>query len=336
MSAKKSWDVQPVRRVVRTPAPEQSRVQAPRRPAAPAPSTPRPSRTPAPASSNSVRAPLRPQPLPKGSLKQRRKQKRRYAGYVALFVLLILIAGFFYALWRPALRVQSVSVHGPDSETVQQIARSKLSGTYFYLIPRNSIFFLPTSKVRAAVLDASPDVAAVSFARTSFSSLEVTTTSRATAFVWCGTSIDTPYPNGGCFDADIEGFLFKASDPVSVGTASTTGTQTRVFDTLDRDIVEGQPPLRAHISYASALPDALRFVKAIRDLNVPVSALALRGDEADLWVGGPTRITYVLGHEEDAIQLAASSLANLTLTNGTIQYVDLRFPGKVYIKKYGE
>ncbi|MDB5190154.1 MAG: hypothetical protein JWN49_480 [Parcubacteria group bacterium] len=336
MSVKKSWDIQAKPRRQAPPAapsiaPAQ-RVATPvrRRIESVAPPRPTASQKPAPVKS------LRPAPLPKGSLKQRRKKKRQTARYVFLFIVLVIIAGAFYALWQPFDRIQTVQVQGPDSDIAHQIALTTLGGTYWHLVPRNSTFFFPSAKIRAAVLDANPDLSAVSFSRTSFSSLEIRTTARASVFIWCGTTIDTPYSDGSCFDADIEGLLFKIADPSEVGTASSTTNRIRVFSGLDREIDSNQSPVRAHVAYSSAIPEALKFVTAVQQLGVPVSALALRGDEADLWVQGPTRITYVLGHEKDAAELAASSLPNLALTNGSIQYVDLRFPGKVYIKKYGE
>ncbi len=344
MSEKKSWDVQAKPRRVAPPAPAPAAPpRAAREPVRAAPVRVREQReAPAPAARVVRTAPKRaPQPL--GALRERRKKKRRFVRYLFLFVLILLIAGAFYALWMPAFRIQTVSANGPDADNAKTIASMKLVGTYGYIVPRNSVFFIPKSKIRSAILDAAPDVSAVSLVRTSFSSLEVRTTPRAASFVWCGTTVDTPFPNGACFDADIEGLLFKAAEGTTTTSSSTEpnmaqsdGSYVRVFSALDRDVADGQSPLRAHVVSSSRIPDALKFVGAVRGLGAPVSALAIRGDEADLWIGGPTRITYVLGHEEEAAALAASALPTLKLTDGSIQYVDLRFPGKAYIKRYGE
>ncbi|MEO6536537.1 MAG: hypothetical protein ABIT47_02480 [Candidatus Paceibacterota bacterium] len=333
MSAKKSWDIQAKpRRPAPAPVPAPTRSAAPvRRRAEPV----APARSAQPTKAPAVKS-LRPAPLPKGSLKQRRKKKRQTARNVFFFIVLATIAGLLYALWQPFDRIQQVSVQGPDADAVHQIALINLAGTYWHLLPRNSIFFFPAGKIRAAILDGNPDLSAVSFSRTAFSSIEIRTTARASSFIWCGITIDTPNADGVCYDADIEGLLYKTADLAEVGTASSTTNHVRIFSGLDRDVASGESPIRAHVSYASAIPEALQFIKAVQQLGVPVSALALRGDEADLWLQGPTRITYVLGNEKNAAELAASTLPNLALTDGSIQYVDLRFPGKVYIKKYGE
>ena len=282
--------------------------------------------------------------------------------YVLLVLAVIAFIGAFVLAWRPSLRLTSVHASGPDAAAVEQIARVSLGGTYWHIIPRNSVLFYSKTRIRNAILDAEPDVSAVSIHASSFSSLEVASTPRAAAFVWCGTSIDAPFADGQCFDADIQGFIFQpdaatapdgsssdqsdtatSTQATSTAAASSVTGQTAaervtgltpVYAALTETLADGQQPLRTHVADASAIPDALEFVSAVRQLGAPVSSLAIRGDEADLWIGSKTRITYVLGQEKDAASLAASVLPTLNLKDGSLQYVDLRFQGKAYVKKY--
>jgi hypothetical protein len=226
---------------------------------------------------------------------------------------------------------------------MREVANKALTGTYAFIIPRNSIFFFPKDDVRAAILREHPEAGALSISRDSFSSITIEATPRAKGFVWCGISLDAPYANETCFDTDVEGLVFRPSDvststvvlTVASGTPMTPG-DLRIYAPVDQDLGEGASPVGARVVGATNIPNALRFVKAVRDLGVPVSALQLRGDEADLWVNKSTRITYVLGREEEAVQLAASVVPELTLDDGSIQYLDLRFKGKAYVKRYGE
>lgn len=258
-------------------------------------------------------------------------------------VLVVLLALLIYVAWLPQLRVTEVAAEGPSSEVAVDTARAELTGRRALILPRNSIFFLPKDDIREAVLAAHPDISALSIRRTSLRSIALVGTSRAKAFVWCGTSIETGYPEGGCFDADAEGLVYQQASVSTSTVVLTTDTDTpatagdlRIFSALDRELGEGVSPVGGRVINHEAIPNALRFVKAVRGLRVPVSALALRGDEADLWLGGPTRITYVLGKEEEAAQLANSVVPSLDLTNGSIEYLDLRFSGKAYVKRYGE
>ncbi|HRH24694.1 MAG TPA: hypothetical protein PK109_03875, partial [Candidatus Paceibacterota bacterium] len=59
----------------------------------------------------------------------------------------------------------------------------------------------------------------------------------------------------------------------------------------------------------------------------------IRGDEADLFVPPGTRVTYVVGQEVEAAKSAEAAFKGLNLVDGSLLYVDLRFDGKVYVKR---
>ena len=46
-----------------------------------------------------------------------------------------------------------------------------------------------------------------------------------------------------------------------------------------------------------------------------------------------TRITYVLGDEQNAFAALSSAQSDFNLSDGSVDYVDLRFDGKMYLKK---
>lgn len=238
----------------------------------------------------------------------------------------------------PAFRVDTIEVQGPEQEGIRESAQQAIAGIHWYGIPRNSIFALPEADIRAQVMKDFPDASAVSIKGVSLHVISITVMSRASAFIWCGSSIDAPPANGTCFSADGEGLVFGPADPAMVAASSSL----RIFAPLDREVSAGESPVGAHIVNSKQVPDALRFVKAVRSLGAPVSALSILGDEADLYLQGPTHIRYVLGREEQAAQLAVSAFPTLNLTDGSIDYIDLRFigsmntPGKAYVKRFGE
>ena len=285
-----------------------------------------------------VRAPRRTAPPRKVPLREeRKKQHKRFLIVLGIFIL-SLIALAYYILWLPTLRVYDIDIEGGSAPTdVRTSAFSAIECVHWYGVPRNSIFALPDADIRSRILEDFPGIGAVSVQPTSFEAITITITPRAGALVWCGVSIDVPRADGMCFDADTEGLVFG---PTSLETLQASST-LRIFAPLDTDIGEGSP-VRTHVVHAAQIPDALRFVKLLRNLGAPVSALSIQQDEADLYLQGPTRIRYVLGREDIAAQLAASALPTLNLTNNSIEYIDLRFtgepgaPGKVYVKRFGE
>src|SRR3989344_3267565 len=89
------------------------------------------------------------------------------------------------------------------------------------------------------------------------------------------------------------------------------------------------PPLwqRARLSTPSD------FARQLDTLGSPVTRVVLRGDEVDDYLVSGTRVTYVLAHEQEAFTALVSGRANFNLADGSIDYIDLRFDGKVYVKK---
>ncbi|MDB5237499.1 MAG: hypothetical protein JWL88_601 [Parcubacteria group bacterium] len=321
MSERKSWDV------VRKPAVKAQPPAAPEHPIA----THAPARSNGPRRGGTNRTPNRP-------LKEQRKKQRRLFWIVAFLILAGIIAGAAYVLWLPAVRVNAIDTQGPDGEGVKQVSENAIRGTYWYGIPRNSIFMLPEMQMRAQILKQFPDIEAVSIKPASLHSITIVAVPRAAAFIWCGPSVDAIPADGTCFNADAAGLIFSPYDPNSPDASSTL----RIFAPLDHDIAAGASSIGAHVVASNRIPDALRLVKALRAINAPVSALSIQGDEGDIYLQGPTKVLYVLGHEEQAAELAASSFPKLNLTDGSIDYIDLRFvttpgqPGKVYVKRFGQ
>lgn len=320
MSEKKSWDVErkaPTASVApaspeRTQkAPKSTKQKPPRVAKAPKQRKQKPS----------ARATLSTEPL-----KVRRARARTLFYIVVSTIGVLSIAGLFYAAWSPVLRIHTVHAEGLHSDLTRTEAEQELTGTYFYIIPRNSLFFLPVGTIRERILKEHPDIVAVSVHASGLTGITVVSSPRATAFLWCGVAKTDA--SGDCYEVDTDGLIFSKVDPVADSTALSKFMH--VYASFDGDSLN---PLRAHVAYASALPNALRLAKALKTLQANITELVLRGDEADFYTSGGTRITYVIGREEATATLAASVFPTLHLNDGAVDYVDLRFEGKVYLRK---
>ncbi len=320
MSAKKSWDIAPRARSAAAKPAARSMHDIQAKPKA---------ATIVPASTRNVTIARGKQAKKekRTPLKKQRSKKRKFF-LIALGVLLVvLLTVALYVLWLPVFRMHEVRVTGAHQEEIKAIAEQQLAGSHLFIVPRNSLFFIPESEIRNAVLNAYPDIEALSISADGLTTLTLNAVSRAEAFLWCGETPDTP--SDPCYEANAEGLIFAASE----AQASTTPI-LKVYAALEG--VQGETPLRAHVSYASRIPDALKFVKAMQQLQASVVSVAIRNDEADLYTASGTRITYVLGHEQEAAITAASIFPQLNLNDGSVEYVDLRFPGKGYFKRRGD
>lgn len=214
-------------------------------------------------------------------------------------------------------------MYGSDA-SFADYAKAEMQGSYFGVIPRDSAFFFPESHIRADILAAHPDIAAISIFRNGLTGISIKTDDRAPVARWCGLA-PTPGVDEYCYVFDASGYIFAAA-------ASSTQTINSfvLYAPLVNDTLE---PLHATIAYAERLPHAFDFARQLDTLGSPAVKVVLRGDEVDDYVVGGTRITYLLGHENNAFTALVSARDNFNLADGSIEYVDLRFDGKVYLKK---
>ncbi|MES2668308.1 MAG: hypothetical protein V4644_01285 [Patescibacteria group bacterium] len=331
MSVKKSWDVAPR---AKKPAPALAKPSS--RPSSrtmrdmhAAPRVQAPAKAAVPVSKRNVTIARgrKARPERKEPLKKRRKETQKALFIVIGILAILLLAGLFYLAWLPAFRVSGVSASGPHAEEAKLLAEQSLEGLHAFILPRDSLFFIPEDDMRARILAAHPDIEAVSVTADGLDTLKLETLPRAEAFAWCGTAVETPAVT--CFSANAAGLIF-AEKPQALATSSEA---LKVYAATVGQ--EGPSPVGSSISYASRIPEALRFVKALQTLGADIVSIGLRDDEADLYTEAGTRITYVLGKEQEAAGTAASVFPQLSLNDGSIRYVDLRFPGKAYFKRAG-
>lgn len=259
-------------------------------------------------------------------LRARRRRRRRYL-LIAGLLLLVALAGFaVYGLRQPGLRILKIQVYGADP-SFAQYATDAMRGYYGGLIPRDSTFFYPAEKIRGTIMDAHPEIAAVSLFRNGFNGLTIKIDERTAVAEWCGLS-PTPGVDEYCYVFDVNGFVFAPA-------ASTTETLNpfKVYAPLANDPNHTLDPLRATLTHPENLPSAFDFARQVGTLGSPVESVVIRGDEVDDLLKSGTRITYVFGDEQNAFSALVSAKDQFNLSDGSVDYVDLRFDGKIYLKK---
>lgn len=260
----------------------------------------------------------------------RRRLRRRRALIALGIIFFLLCAGIIYELRQSAVRISHIQVFGMLAgeagvdAPLADIARRALQGNYLGVIPRDSIFFFPASRIRADIVAAYPEIAAVSIFRNGLTGISVKANARVPVARWCGLAPLADVEKY-CYVFDASGFIFAAA---------TISTQTLnpfvLYAPLERDELE---PIRAILAHAERLPSAFDFARQISTFGSPVSAILLRDDEVDDYLKSGTRITYVLGDEQNAFTALVSSREHLNLADGSVEYVDLRFAGETYVKR---
>ncbi len=266
------------------------------------------------------------QRLPAGrqGLADRRRNYRRRAIIVAIVFIGILFGAFAWWCNQNYIRISHVQIYGAD-DSFSSYATDAMQGKYLGIIPRDSTFFFPASRIRTNILSAYPDIAAVSIFRNGLTGLAIKIDERVPDARWCGStpeiSTSTSSAANDCYFFDVKGFVY----------ATTTVVQPMnpfvIYEPVEKMFIGATLP------NANEFPSAFDFARQLSSLGSPVTSIVFRSDEVDDLLTSGTRVTYVIGDEQNAFTALVSGHENLNLTDGSVEYIDLRFDGKMYLKK---
>jgi cell division septal protein FtsQ len=270
----------------------------------------------------SVKKSSRPSQGSQRLLARRRLRRRRSLIGLGVFFVLLLLVGLWLVHQR-AFRIQNVTVFGAP-ELVAAYAREEMAGSHVWIFPRDSVFFLPTDAIRSRILAERPEIAAVSVFTSDLTTLTIKVDERTSIARWCGEKVRMS--GDRCYVFDANGYIFAEA----TSTEDTINTFGLYAPLAESDVT----PLRATIAGADLLPDVFEFSRELRTFGSPVEWVHIHDGEVDQILKSGTRITYVLGEEQSAFTTLTSGKASINVSDGSIDYVDLRFGNKMYVKRH--
>lgn len=260
-----------------------------------------------------------------GRFAARRRLRRRRVLIAILVLLLLFCAGIVYGLRQSVTRISHVDIFGAD-QSFAEIAFREMQGNYLGIIPRDSTLFFPGSRIREDIIAAHLDIAAVSIFRNGLTGLSIKMNNRVPVARWCGLTRspqEAPTSNTDCYFFDTNGFIY----------ATTSAERPLNSFIVYGSLIDGNSPVGSTLTNAEKFPAAFDFARQLVMFGSHVSSVAFRNDEVDDYLESGTRITYVFGDEHNAFTALASARDNFNLADGSIEYVDLRFGRKMYLKK---
>lgn len=264
-------------------------------------------------------------------LSERRRTRRRRFFFALLVLFLLLLSAGVYGLQQSTVRISHIAVIGADA-SLSAYATDAMRGSYFGIIPRDSIFFFPEGRIRAEILASNNDIAAVSMWRNGFTGISIKTDYRVPIARWCGsdpTRFNLENSDlrlnlvADCYLFDANGLIYSATTTLQPINSFV------VYEALSDDA----EPIGSVLPFAKDFPSVFDFARQLSTLGSPVISVSIHEGEADNLLASGTRITYVLGREQDAFTALVSARDNFNLADGSVDYIDLRFNGKVYLKR---
>ncbi|MCE9644067.1 hypothetical protein K8Q93_02420 [Candidatus Parcubacteria bacterium] len=135
-------------------------------------------------------------------------------GFFGILSLLVLL-GAFFLLRNERITIVRAYTEGNSAistEDLQRVVREKISGSYFYLIPKSNILFYPRAEVEAAIAAAFPRVEKVEVGKRDLTAITVSVAEKRPYALWCGEAYSSA-DGGRCFFLDKNGQVFaKAPD----------------------------------------------------------------------------------------------------------------------------
>lgn len=251
-----------------------------------------------------------------------------------------LIVSALWGLSSESMRISSVTVSTDGDVRPDDIGAAverAFAGTHALFIPNDSILFTGVDAVRKEILTSFPRIATVDFARVGLTGLTATVHERVPAALWCGDVVpEIAYKSskeqseahdeawGTCFLMDGDGYLY-AKSPTYSGNVFM-----RYYGPLNEASPIGQNFI-THDEFAS-------WQSFFRDLahdGLVVRALLIVDErDCELYLDNGLRVLVPRTEPLSSLRDRLTSLmAERAIdTNKNIEYVDMRFGGKAFVK----
>ena len=263
---------------------------------------------------------------------ERRAQRTKFL-FVGILLALVVVAGLIAFLRKKEFQVTEVKVLGAqsiDASDVASVVQASLAGNRWVVIPRSNALLISKMSLRSDLLAKVPTLADASIQFQGKNTLVVTVVEKDPRYVWCDGQT--------CFFVDNQGVLYADAPFFSDG----------VYVILSRGGVD-----IAHPAGASYLPpEGMRALEQILEhlKQYPVQVLgvdirpdgdmAIRMNSLKGVVVNPQ--AFILVTKTDTVQTIHDALNlimgdkgfvdTVKIKGDKLEYIDLRFPGKIYYK----
>jgi cell division septal protein FtsQ len=237
-------------------------------------------------------------------------------------------SGMVYGLNRDEVRIDTIVIEEDSASLVKELEEfieEKISGRYFYLVPRSNIFLYPKEAIKADALSAFKRIKTIDIELLDLNTVEVEVALRKPHALWCGTSVSGT-ASESCHFLDDTGLVFAQAPTFTGGDV-----YFRYYGVLQDETVIGARFLS---------PDVFRnidlLIQALEEAGVKTRQLAVLREDYELYL--PEGAKVIFTHDQDLSLILGNLLT--VVRSGQIEfegldYIDLRFGNKVYYRYRG-
>lgn len=143
--------------------------------------------------------------------KKERKQKLAVALALFAVAVAVLLGIFAWMATSSVFQIKNIEIRGNEmfsGDELMQAIRKDISGKYFFLFPRSSIFFYPESMIKKEIQNSFPRFKNATFYISDARVLVVSLSERDPSALWCGIKMLSSVIDETCYYVDDSGFVF--------------------------------------------------------------------------------------------------------------------------------
>lgn len=255
-----------------------------------------------------------------------------------------LVGGIGYASHLEELRIQNIYVDTTgvlSKEIVAGAIGAQLEGSYFGLWPRDSIAVIGRKRLGEKIHEQFPRIDTITMKRPGLFTISAEIVEREPKALWCGDVVPpvaqeqtsdemriTDNLWGTCYLMDHEGFIYTKAPAYSGNVFPRYYGSLEHAEPIGQNYIPVEDFIRwqdfyATVSFGEVMPQALLFVDE-RD--------------AELYLSNGMRVLLQRKEDTELIKRHLTSLLESEEidTEKQVEYIDLRFGNKAFIKYLGE
>jgi len=267
----------------------------------------------------------------------RKKRNKKLVRYSVVFLALVFLALLTsYLAHRPSLRISKVELNGGVLVTQSDVSRESLnflSGSYFWLFPKNNALWYPHSSLMNFLEDSFKRIDTIDIHLKGLKTLVVDITERKPVALWCDTL--PPEPSSRCYFMDSNATLF-AEAPLFSGDA-----YFKYYGLVSADMPIG----KEYIASSTKFIELSDFIKTAKNLGLQPVYLVAKGDglpaearEFSLVLENGGQIYFDMkeplttASQNLEALLRTPALSSISPDKLPIDYIDLRYGNKLFYK----
>lgn len=147
-------------------------------------------------------------------LKRKRQKVLRNKILIYFFLVVILFFVVSFATRWDKIRITSIEVTGNkilDTESIKDILNKEMDGYYYFIVPKDSVFFYPRKHLEYTLSDKFKRIKEISIDMKGDQTLEVYLSERKAAYTWCGENFPTDEESlekEKCYFMSADGYIF--------------------------------------------------------------------------------------------------------------------------------